>query len=49
VFPCFLLVLTVVRDDAEPVEPMNAPQFGAILIFLGFVVYFPGERVRKKL
>ena len=47
VLPLVLLVLTVVRSDAERVGPLNALQLGAILIALGVIVWFFGERVLK--
>lgn len=45
--PTVLLILTVVRNQAEPVGPINALEFGAILIAIGVVAYFLGERIRK--
>ncbi len=45
--PAALMVLTAVRNDAEPVGPINALQFGGILMALGVVAYFVGERFRK--
>jgi len=47
VLPLALLVLTVVRNQAEPVGPINALQLGAILIGLGVIVWFVGERILK--
>jgi amino acid transporter len=47
ILPLALLVLTVIRNDAEPVGPINALQFGAILIALGVVFYFFSNRFRK--
>jgi len=47
VLPLVLLVLTVVRNDAEPVGPINALELGAILIGLGVIVWFVGERILK--
>ncbi len=47
VLPVALLVLTVVRNDAEPVGPINALQLGAMLVALGVVAYFVGGRFRK--
>ena len=38
--PLALLVLTVIRNDAEPIGPINALQFGALLIGAGVVSYF---------
>jgi amino acid transporter len=45
--PTVLLVLTVVRNEIEPVGPINALQLGAILIALGGVAYYLGDRIRK--
>jgi amino acid transporter len=42
--PAALLVLTVVRNEAEPVGPFNALEFGAILIAAGFAAYFATRR-----
>ena len=47
ILPLALLVLTVVRNDAEPVGPINALEFGALLIALGVVFYFFSNRFRK--
>ena len=47
VAPAILLVLTVVRNEAEPVGPINALELGAILVGLGVVAYFVGDRIRK--
>ncbi len=41
------MLLTVVRNHAEPVGPINALQLGAILMALGVVAYFVGGRFRK--
>jgi amino acid transporter len=38
--PAVLLVAAVVRNNAEPVGPINALQLGAILIALGVIAYF---------
>jgi amino acid transporter len=40
VLPLVLLVLTVIRNDAERVGPINALQLGGILIALGVAAYF---------
>ena len=45
--PAGLMVLTAVRNHAEPVGPINALELGAILIALGVVAYFVGEHLRK--
>jgi amino acid transporter len=46
--PLGLLVLTVMRNEIEPVGPLNALQFGALLIAAGVAAYFvsPGRRKR---
>jgi amino acid transporter len=43
--PLALLVLTVIRNDAEPIGPINALEFGALLIGAGVVSYFLSERI----
>ena len=43
--PLALLVLTVIRNDAEPIGPINALQFGALLIGAGMISYFLNERI----
>jgi amino acid transporter len=43
--PLALLVLTVIRNDAEPIGPINALEFGALLIGAGVVFYFLSERI----
>ncbi|MGA2149243.1 MAG: APC family permease [Bryobacteraceae bacterium] len=43
--PLALLILTVVRNQAEPIGPINALELGAMLIGLGVVAYF--LRARK--
>jgi amino acid transporter len=45
--PLALLVLAVVRNQAEPVGPLNALQFGGLLIALGVGVYFVASRHRR--
>ena len=45
--PAALMVLTAVRNHAEPVGPINALQFGGILMALGVVAYFVGGLFRK--
>ncbi len=42
--PLALLVLTVIRNRAEPVGPINALELGALLIVLGVVIYFAAPR-----
>jgi amino acid transporter len=44
--PLALLVLTVLRNQAEPLGPINALQLGGLLIAFGVGVYFAtGKRV----
>jgi amino acid transporter len=43
--PLALLVLTVIRNEAEPIGPINALEFGALLIGAGVVCYFLSERI----
>jgi hypothetical protein len=45
--PAALMLLTAVRNHAEPVGPINALQLGGILMALGVVAYFVGELFRK--
>jgi amino acid transporter len=45
--PAALLVLTIARTEAEPVGPLNALEFGAILIGAGFAAYFASRRNRN--
>jgi amino acid transporter len=45
--PAVLLGLAVVRNRMEPVGPINALELGAMLMALGVVAYFVGERLRK--
>jgi amino acid transporter len=47
VLPLLLLVLAAIRNYAEPVGPMNALEFGGLLIVLGVVAYFLGDQTRK--
>jgi amino acid transporter len=42
--PAALLLLAVLRNEAEPVGPLNALEFGAILIGAGFAAYFASRR-----
>jgi hypothetical protein len=46
--PAVLLALTAVRNDAEPIGPLNALQFGGILIALGIGVYFALRPLRSR-
>jgi amino acid transporter len=45
--PTALLALTVIRNQAEPVGPINALQLGAILIAGGVLMYFVAARRRR--
>jgi amino acid transporter len=45
--PLLLLILAAVRNYSEPVGPMNALEFGGILIAAGVVAYFLGDQTRK--
>ncbi len=47
VFPLALLVLTVVRNQAEPIGPINALEFGGLLIALGLVAWVASNRARR--
>src|SRR5213075_3195925 len=42
--PAALLLIAVLRNEAEPIGPFNALEFGAILIVAGFAAYFAGRR-----
>ncbi len=48
IFPLALLMLTVVRNQAEPVGPINALEFGGLLIALGFAAWIGGNRARRR-
>ena len=48
IFPLALLELTVVRNQAEPVGPINALEFGGLLIALGFAAWMGGNRARRR-
>jgi amino acid transporter len=48
IFPLALLVLAVVRNQAEPVGPINALEFGGLLIALGFAAWVGGNRARRR-
>jgi amino acid transporter len=50
ILPLALLVLTAVRNQAEPMGPINSLEFGAILIAVGVLAYFVSDRIgRRKL
>ena len=42
--PLALLVLAVIRNDAEPVGPINALQLGCLIVLAGVGCYFLAER-----
>jgi hypothetical protein len=46
--PLALLVLAVMRNKAEPIGPLNALQFGGLLIAFGVVSYFLSAHFRRK-
>ena len=47
VCPVALLAVAALRNNAEAVGPLNALQFGAILILSGVPIYFLGKRIRN--
>jgi amino acid transporter len=46
--PACLLILAVFRNQAEPVGPINALEFGAILIGAGVAAYYASPRYRNR-
>ena len=46
--PAVLLAFTAARSEVEPIGPINSLELSGILIALGVIVYFFGERIRKK-
>jgi amino acid transporter len=48
IMPLALLVLTVVRNDAEPVGPISALEFGLILVTIGIGAYFASRKRSKQ-
>jgi amino acid transporter len=46
--PLALLVLTVVRNQAEPIGPINALELGGLLILAGMGTYFLRTRVLRR-
>ncbi len=42
--PLALLILAVIRNDAEPVGPLNALQLGCLIILSGVACYFVADR-----
>jgi amino acid transporter len=49
VLPAALLVLTAVRNEVEPVGPLNALELGALLVVAGVPAYWWANRMRKGL
>ncbi len=48
ILPLALLLLTMVRNEIEPIGPMNALELGAILIVTGVPAYWWANRRRRK-
>ena len=46
--PLVLLILAVIRNDAEPVGPINALQLGGLIIAAGVGCYFVAERMGSR-
>lgn len=48
--PLALLVLAVIRNNAEPIGPINALQLGCLIVLAGVACYFVAERgpVRRR-
>jgi amino acid transporter len=46
--PLVLLILTVVRNQAEPIGPINALELGALLILAGMGTYFLQARAQRR-
>ena len=46
--PLVLLILTAVRNKIEPVGPINALEFGALLVLAGVAVYYLSPHSRKR-
>jgi amino acid transporter len=44
--PLALLILAVLRNNAEPVGPINALQLGCLIVLAGVACYFGAERLR---
>ncbi len=44
--PLALLILAVLRNNAEPVGPINALQLGCLIVLAGVGCYFVAERLR---
>ena len=47
--PLALLILAVVRNNAEPVGPINALQLGCLIVLAGVGCYFLAERLKTPL
>ena len=46
--PLALLILAVIRNNAEPVGPMNALQLGVLIVLAGVGCFFVAERTRMQ-
>jgi amino acid transporter len=46
--PLALLILAVVRNNAEPVGPINALQLGCLIVLAGVACFFVAERVQVR-
>jgi amino acid transporter len=46
--PLLLLILTVVRNQAEPIGPINALELGGLLILAGVGAYFLSPRAQRR-
>jgi amino acid transporter len=46
--PLALLILTVVRNQAEPIGAINALELGGLLILAGFATYYLSMRARRR-
>jgi amino acid transporter len=46
--PLVLLILAVLRNNAEPVGPINALQLGCLIIMAGVGCYFVAERLQSR-
>jgi len=44
--PLALLILAVLRNNAEPVGPINALQLGCLIVLAGVACYFVAQRMR---
>ena len=46
--PLALLIMAVVRNNAEPVGPINALQLGCLIVLAGVACYFLAERLQMR-